>query len=166
MARSYGWTEEAYQAYLRRRKGVHAEPAPAPATPPPEHQEPPRGEILATVHLPYPPSVNKLYTVDKSGQHYLDPSQRIFRNAVASIAMIERRVTITGPIAIRIELAPPDRRRHDADNRVKSCLDALQHARIIGDDYQASTVTVVRCPPRPDAPGCTVKIWRSECSTP
>jgi len=41
-----------------------------------------------------------------------------------------------GPLAIRIDIAPPDERRRDCDNVQKAVLDALQHAGLFWDDSQ------------------------------
>ena len=43
---------------------------------------------------------------------------------------------MTGPLAIRIEIHPPDDRRRDCDNVQKAVLDAMQHAGLFWDDSQ------------------------------
>jgi len=43
-----------------------------------------------------------------------------------------------------IELFPPDRRRRDVDNAMKSLLDALAHGGAYHDDSQIARLTVQR----------------------
>jgi len=40
---------------------------------------------------------------------------------------------------------PPDRRRRDLDNLLKSVLDALEHAGVYADDSQVDLLVVRRC---------------------
>jgi hypothetical protein len=43
---------------------------------------------------------------------------------------------LSGPLDLRLELYPPDRRRRDCDNAQKPVLDALQHGGAYHDDSQ------------------------------
>jgi hypothetical protein len=43
---------------------------------------------------------------------------------------------IEGPLAVQIEVYPPDNRRRDIDNLQKALLDAMQHGGAYGDDSQ------------------------------
>ena len=75
--------------------------------------------------LPYPPSVNRLWRhvvicgavrtlLSKEGRDY----------CVAARAGITGE-PLTGRLAVRVIVYPPDRRRRDIDNICKACLDAL-----------------------------------------
>ena len=55
-----------------------------------------------------------------------------------------------GPLVVRVEVYPPDRRRRDLDNLQKSLWDALQHGGAYLDDNQITKFTVERCQPTPD----------------
>jgi crossover junction endodeoxyribonuclease RusA len=43
---------------------------------------------------------------------------------------------MVGPLEVLIDLYPPDYRRRDADNALKSCLDSLEHGGAYLDDSQ------------------------------
>ena len=45
-----------------------------------------------------------------------------------------------------VGLAAPSKRTIDIDNRIKSCLDALQDAGVFEDDSQVDQLTVIRMP--------------------
>lgn len=49
-----------------------------------------------------------------------------------------------GPLAIRIEMFPPDQRRRDCDNVQKSVLDAMQHGGLFWDDSQVVWLLTVK----------------------
>lgn len=56
---------------------------------------------------------------------------------------------MAGPIDVTVDVYPPDRRRRDIDNLQKGLFDALQYARIYGDDSQIERFTVERRAPTP-----------------
>ena len=53
---------------------------------------------------------------------------------------------LTGRLEIRIEASPPDKRRRDLDNILKSLLDSITHAGVILDDSQFDAITIMRMP--------------------
>ena len=80
--------------------------------------------MISTLALPWPPSVNHYYRhvgprvlISKDGRRY--------REAVAAVARRSGTPMFTGPGAGGSALHPPDNRRRDADNSLKSCLDAV-----------------------------------------
>lgn len=97
--------------------------------------------------LPFPPSLNAAVRHIGGGGHYLSPEAKRFRAiAVATLrnAVVRcRHETITTRCAVVIELYPPDRRKRDADNRIKAVLDCLQLARVVADDNLVRDVRVV-----------------------
>lgn len=53
---------------------------------------------------------------------------------------------MNGPLSLRIDAAPPDRRSRDIDNILKAVMDALQAAGVYHDDTQVDDLHVVRLP--------------------
>lgn len=107
-----------------------------------------------TYRLPFPPSVNSAWR--HAGRFtYLTRPQREFRAAVcAQFAGVR---SLTGRLAVSLELIAPNRRRYDIDGRIKAVLDALQHAAVIADDEQVDQLYVCRL--YVEAPGaCDVTI--------
>ncbi len=51
---------------------------------------------------------------------------------------------VIGRMAVSIEVFPPDRRKRDVDNLLKSLVDALQHAGVFPDDSQIIWLLVYR----------------------
>jgi crossover junction endodeoxyribonuclease RusA len=85
--------------------------------------------------LPYPPSVNHYFSYYQ-GRPVLSKDARTYRHQVRRIVIAKGIKPLMRPIAIRIDIAPPDDRRRDCDNVQKAVLDALQHAGVFWDDSQ------------------------------
>jgi len=90
---------------------------------------------MLELELPYPPSVNHYYRrvgprtlISREGRRYREQVCAILRTLCVR--------PLEGPLEVRIDAYPPDRRRRDADNLLKSCLDALQHGGLYRDDSQ------------------------------
>jgi crossover junction endodeoxyribonuclease RusA len=77
---------------------------------------------MITLQLPWPPSIN--------------PETRAYRQRVRGLVRSAGIPTLLGPLAVRLELYPPDDRRRDCDNAQKSLLDALTQAGAFVDDSQ------------------------------
>jgi crossover junction endodeoxyribonuclease RusA len=72
---------------------------------------------------------------------------REFRRKVCSILAAEGGDTLTGPLAVRVDAYPPDRRGRDLDNLPKSILDSLEHGGDYEDDGQIDLLIVTRQEP-------------------
>ena len=87
------------------------------------------------LELPFPPSINHYFSYYQ-GRPVLSKDARSYRHQVRRIAIASGIKPLLGPLAIRIDIWPPDNRRRDCDNSQKSILDALQHAGVFWDDSQ------------------------------
>lgn len=109
---------------------------------------------MTTITLPWPPSTNR-YWRSVGGRVLISRDGRQYRADVARIAAAGRtrglvpRLPLADRLAVTIVAAPPDRRRRDLDNLLKSLLDALTHACIWFDDSQVDDLRVVRAAPSP-----------------
>jgi crossover junction endodeoxyribonuclease RusA len=76
---------------------------------------------------------------------------RTFRTSVCALlgGGGQRRPPAGGRIALAMDAFPPDRRRRDIDNLLKSTLDALQHAAVYADDNQIDLLIARRREPDP-----------------
>ena len=89
--------------------------------------------------LPWPPSVNHEWTMAR-GRTILTQTGRQYRARVNVLVMARRHAgelplePLDFPLAVRLDLWPPDRRRRDADNYAKAAFDALTHAGLWIDD--------------------------------
>ena len=108
------------------------------------------------ITLPYPPSVNSYKRIGrtittKRGKilqtrvnspetlaFYIETINESRRKGLKSFA------DATISLEVSIDIHPPNNRRSDIDNRVKVTLDALQHAKLIPDDYQIARLLVTR----------------------
>lgn len=82
-------------------------------------------------------AIGKIVTV------YISAEGREFRAKVMKV-IPSPRVTLKSRLRVVIELYPPNARKWDIDNRMKSLIDALTHAKVWEDDEQIDVLTVVR----------------------
>lgn len=95
--------------------------------------------------LPWPPSVNH-YWVSSGKRRFVSARGREYRDSVRSIVSDEEiGCVLLCELSITIDAFPPDRRRRDIDNILKSPLDALQHGGVYADDYQITKLLIRRC---------------------
>lgn len=90
---------------------------------------------MFTAELPYPPSVNHYYR-HVGFRTLISREGRAYRKRVCSILRAAGVTPMSGPLDVELDLHPPDKRRRDVDNVLKSLLDSLQHGRLYHDDSQ------------------------------
>ncbi len=89
-------------------------------------------ELILT--LPYPPTGN-LTTRTGQGRHYTRAETLAYRRDVAALVVhYQARQNLPGPLAVTYTLTPPDDRRRDSENALKTLKDALTLAGVWTDD--------------------------------
>ena len=71
---------------------------------------------------------------------------RRYRTDVGTALAAMRVEAMTGRLAVRVTVCPPDHRRRDLDNVQKALLDALAHGGAYRDDSQIDRLFVERGP--------------------
>ncbi len=101
--------------------------------------------------LPWPPTVNTYWRHTVRGKLatvYISQEGQAYRKAV-NLCLAEHGVKtyeLEGDLRVEIEVFPPDRRKRDIDNLLKSLLDSLTHAQVWKDDNQISDLRIYRNP--------------------
>lgn len=111
---------------------------------------------MITMRVGWPPSVNRYWRHPSSGRlvgrHLVSSEGRMYRLLVAESALLHAiHSPMTGRLDVSIKASPPDRRKRDLDNILKSLLDSLVFAGVIEDDSQIDQLSITRMPPA--APG-------------
>ncbi len=94
-----------------------------------------------SISLPHPPSVNH-YWRHVGAKVLVSREGREYRKRVAALLLGTK--PIEGPLSVVVAIHPPDRRRRDLDNVLKSLLDALQHGGAYSDDSQIARLLIER----------------------
>lgn len=100
------------------------------------------------ITLPYPPSVNR-YWRNWQGRTVISAEGRRYRDTVGTRIRLMRVTTFEGPVALQVDVYPPDRRKRDLDNVLKAILDALEKGGAFRDDAQVVDLHALKLPPRP-----------------
>ncbi len=94
-----------------------------------------RPSARLVLELPYPPSVNHYYR-SVGPRTLISREGRAYREQVCAILVAAGTETLTGPLALQVEVYPPDRRSRDLDNTLKALLDALEKGGAYRNDSQ------------------------------
>lgn len=101
--------------------------------------------MIRRYELPYPPSVNHYWRrvgnrtlISKEGRQYRTlVDHRIFYDYGAEDPM-------EGPLSMRVQVFPPDRRERDLGNLDKALSDALEYAKVFVKDQQIDHLEYTR----------------------
>ena len=103
------------------------------------------------ITLPWPPTINTYWRHKVAGRLatvYITPEGKQYRKAVNDLvleaAMIQQYLKQDGPLRVEIQAFPPDKRKRDLDNILKSLLDSLTHAGVWEDDSQIQDLRIYR----------------------
>lgn len=87
--------------------------------------------------------MNRYWRSIGRGRVIISKDGREYRERVISLCRGCKR--LTGPLWVRIEFYPPDKRRRDLDNLLKPLLDALAYGGVYEDDSQIDQLEIKRC---------------------
>jgi len=103
------------------------------------------------VTLPWPPTINTYWrhrVINNNAIVYITVEGKIYRKIVNELvleaAAAQEFKKYTGRLRVVIEAFPPDKRKRDLDNVLKSLLDALTHANVWDDDSQIDDLRIYR----------------------
>ena len=97
--------------------------------------------MITGLELPWPPSVNHYYR-HVGPRVLISREGRRYREKIVSLLRENKVATYNGAVEINIEAYPPDKRRRDIDNLLKSLLDAFTHGGLWNDDSQVCSLTI------------------------
>jgi len=95
--------------------------------------------------LPYPPSVNHYWRKWRNRMVISREGRAFRRHGRPLLGSGGQKPPFTGNIALAMDAFPPDRRRRDLDNLLKSTQDSLAHAGVYEDDSLINLLVVRRC---------------------
>jgi len=93
--------------------------------------------------LPWPPSVNH-YWGQFGKRRFIGKRGLAFREAVVQACHEGSVQPLEGRLAVHVALFPPDLRKRDIDNVLKSLLDACEHAGCYESDSQIDELHIIR----------------------
>lgn len=106
--------------------------------------------------LPLPPSINHYWRSHRN-RRFISKEGVLFREAVIKECAEQGVKEIPGRLAVYVSVYFATRRRSDIDNRLKSLLDALEHAGCYENDSQIDEIHIFRKEVRKGG-ACTVLI--------
>lgn len=101
---------------------------------------PVRGCGVIVLSLPNPISVNAMFSNVPGIGRVKSKRYAAWVKEAGWLIRSQRPGQVEPPVSVLIELVPQDKRKQDADNRIKACLDALVSSGVLPDDNN----TVVR----------------------
>lgn len=93
--------------------------------------------------LPWPPSVNQLWTTTRRGNWYTTKVAKDFKETVYYYVFSKKAkhfFETDDRLEMQLSAYPPDNRRRDLDNLMKVVCDALQGAEVFPDDSQIKRI--------------------------
>lgn len=108
---------------------------------------------MATIRLPFPPSVNHYWASRVAGgarkfvQTFIGTRGKEYRASVIAAVRTrwpDLRQPLKCRLSVKIDVYPPDRRTRDLSNLPKAVEDALTHAGVWVDDSQIDELLIVR----------------------
>lgn len=105
-------------------------------------------EHVATLRLPYPPTINNYYGYNsKTGRKFIKKEGKEYRLKVIEILRqaLPNRNPNQEKLSVWAVANVPDRRVRDLDNINKALLDAISHSNVVWtDDFNIDDLRVVR----------------------
>lgn len=96
------------------------------------------------IELPWPPSVNH-YWRRQGARYFVSSEGKAYRDTLYYACAQHRGLfSAKQRLSVTIDAYPPDKRRRDLDNILKSLLDSLQYAGIYEDDSQIDFLAIKR----------------------
>lgn len=91
------------------------------------------------LHIPYPPSANRLWVRARKGMRRSDEYMQWLRDAGWHVKS-QKPGSIQGPYKISLQAVRPDKRKRDLGNLEKPISDLLQHLGVIHDDCECEMI--------------------------
>jgi crossover junction endodeoxyribonuclease RusA len=95
-----------------------------------------------SLELPWPPSVNNYWIHRGRGTFISDRGLSFIKSVKVAIVQAKIYKPMLGKLHVSIKLFPPDKRRRDIDNVLKSILDALTKGGLTVDDSQVKKLDI------------------------
>ncbi len=96
------------------------------------------------LELPWPPTINTYWRRNGNRYFITDKGLSYRREVIELCYKHHKHFTAEDRISVLIEAYPPDKRKRDLDNILKSLLDSLCHAGIYTDDSQIDRLHIWR----------------------
>jgi crossover junction endodeoxyribonuclease RusA len=93
--------------------------------------------------LPWPPSVNH-YWGQSGNRRFIGKKGVQFRKDVIEAVYNAGVTSLDGRLCVHVNLYPPDKRKRDIDNSMKSLFDACEHAGCYENDSQIDELHIIR----------------------